>query len=94
LSSEERYELIGFIARNPGAGVSIGGGVRKVRFARSGSGKSGGYRVVHFYGGHSAEPIFLLTIFAKNEKSALTKTKTDALKKLGGLLSDTYRRPE
>ncbi|MEQ1887824.1 MAG: hypothetical protein ABL951_01445 [Alphaproteobacteria bacterium] len=57
MSDTERHELIDFIARNPGAGVSIGSGVRKMRFARQGSGKSGGYRVIHFYGGDGEMPI-------------------------------------
>jgi len=51
MSDEDRMALIDFIARNPTAGVSIGGGVRKVRFARDGGGKSGGYRIIHFYCG-------------------------------------------
>ncbi len=92
MSDEERQEIIDFIARNPGAGVSIESGVRKVRFARKGGGKSGGYRVVHFHG-DDARPIFLLTVFAKNDKSALTRSETDAIRKLGKVLSDTYGRP-
>jgi hypothetical protein len=91
LSDEERQEIIDVIARDPGAGVSIGSGVRKVRFARKGGGKSGGYRVVHFHGDDTV-PIFLLTVFAKNDKSALTRSETDAIRKLGKLLSDTYGR--
>ena len=47
MSEAERLALIDFVARNPATGVSIGGGVRKFRFAREGAGKSGGYRVIH-----------------------------------------------
>lgn len=46
MSDAERLELIDLVARNPMTGVSIGGGVRKFRFARDGGGKSGGYRVI------------------------------------------------
>jgi hypothetical protein len=91
MSDEERMALIDFIARNPTAGVSIGGGVRKLRFAREGGGKSGGYRVIHFYCGEDDIPIFLITVFAKNEKANLTKTETETVKSLGKLLADSYR---
>jgi len=91
MSDAERHELIDFVARNPLAGTSIGGGVRKFRFARDGSGKSGGYRVIHFYSPDDATPIFLITVFAKNEKANLTKTETETVKALGKLLADSYR---
>ena len=91
MSDSERMELIDFVARNPLAGVSIGGGVRKFRFARDGGGKSGGYRVIHFYGGEDDMPIFLITVFAKNEKANLTKSETETVKSLGELLADSYR---
>ena len=91
MSDDERMALIDFIARNPTAGVSVGGGVRKLRFARDGGGKSGGYRVIHFYCGEDDITIFLITVFAKNEKANLTKTETETVKSLGKLLADSYR---
>lgn len=91
MSDEERMALIDLIARNPLAGISIGGGVRKFRFARDGGGKSGGYRVIHFYSGEDDMPIFLITVFAKNEKANLTKAETETVKSLGKLLADSYR---
>ena len=91
MSDAERMELIDFVARNPNTGVSIGGGVRKFRFARDGGGKSGGYRVIHFFSPDDETPIFLLTVFAKSEKANLTKTETEAVKTLGEVLSATYR---
>jgi hypothetical protein len=43
------------------------GGVRKLRWARGGRGKSGGVRLIYYY--HSeAMPLYLLTVFAKNEQ--------------------------
>ena len=92
MSEEERLALVDFVARNPATGVSLGGGVRKFRFAREGSGKSGGYRVIHFFNPDDGKPIFLITVFAKNEKANLTPTETQAVKLLGELLSQTYRR--
>ena len=48
LTAEERDGLIGFLAEKPLAGDVIEGtgGVRKVRFAAKGKGKSGGVRVI------------------------------------------------
>lgn len=92
MSEAERLELIDFVARNPMTGVSIGGGVRKFRFAREGGGKSGGYRVIHFFSPEDDTPIFLITVFAKNEKANLTPAETEAVKQLGAALAATYRR--
>ena len=49
-SEEERGAFAAFIAQNPDAGdvVPQSGGIRKVRWGRSGSGKSGGVRVIYF----------------------------------------------
>lgn len=91
MSEAERMELVDFVAHNPNTGVSIGGGIRKFRFARGGSGKSGGYRVIHFFNPDDGTPVFLITVFAKNEKANLTKTEVEAVKALGKVLSATYR---
>lgn len=69
-SPEERDEFIDFISRNPDAGDLIEGtgGARKVRWARSGMGKRGGTRVItYFY--DETMPVFLFTLYAKNEQS-------------------------
>jgi len=79
------------IASDPtcGAVVQGSGGIRKVRFARRGKGKSGGARVIYYH--HSDDrPVFLLTIFAKGEKSNLSDAETNALAKLVKQLVDTY----
>lgn len=91
MSDAERLELIDFVARNPMTGVPVGGGVRKFRFARDGGGKSGGYRVIHFFRPEDGTPVFLITVFAKNEKANLTRTEAEAVKSLGEILSATYR---
>ena len=74
LSDDERKEIVNFLAANPGAGHEIPGtgGARKVRFAGKGKGKSGGYRVITFYSGEDI-PVFLLNVFAKNEKPTCRK---------------------
>ncbi|MCY4281557.1 MAG: type II toxin-antitoxin system RelE/ParE family toxin [Gammaproteobacteria bacterium] len=78
LSDIERTEVVNIVAKNPLAGVSIGGGIRKMRLARSGRGKSGGARVVFIFADEDT-PVFLLTVFAKNEKTNLTVGERAAL---------------
>lgn len=92
MSDEERMELIDFVARNPMSGVSIGGGVRKFRFARSGGGKSGGYRAVHVYSPEDGSPVILITVFAKNEKTNMSKSEIEAVKVLGKALNQSFKR--
>lgn len=50
MTDDERADLVTYIAENPQAGEIMPGcgGARKVRFARTGGGKSGGYRVVTY----------------------------------------------
>jgi len=57
------------------------GGIRKVRFARGGRGKSGGVRVIYYFY-NAEEPIYLLEVFGKNEKANLTAAERNALAKV------------
>jgi hypothetical protein len=77
MSQEEQATLVDYVAANPAAGVSLGGGLRKVRIAGEGGGKSGGYRIIYVLGG-THMPIFLVTVFAKNEKDNMSKTEQAA----------------
>ncbi len=72
--------------------MSLGGGVRKVRFARSGGGKTGGYRVIYVFPPDVDMPVFLITVFAKNEKANPSETEARVVKSLGSKLVDSYRR--
>lgn len=82
-SEAERQEVINMIAANPKCGALIRetGGVRKVRIALPGRGKSGGARVVYFYHNGSI-PLYLLAVFAKNEKDNLSKAERNELRKM------------
>jgi hypothetical protein len=93
LSGQEHAAMVDFMARNPAAGHEIKGtgGARKVRFARKGKGKSGGYRVITFYSGEDI-PVFLLNMFAKNEKTNLSPAERNELKATLAALADAYRR--
>lgn len=85
MSDDERMGLISFIAANPEAGVSLGGGLRKIRIPREGGGKSGGYRTIYVFGGRQM-PIYLITVFAKNEKDNLTRAEQAAAVELSKAL--------
>ena len=89
MSDAERMAIVSFLAANPEAGVSLGGGLRKVRVQRPGSGKSGGYRTLYVFGGITM-PLFLVTVFAKNEKDNLTKAEQAAAVELSKQLLSTY----
>jgi hypothetical protein len=91
MSDQERILLIDYIARNPYAGVGLGGGVRKFRFARTGAGKSSGFRVVYFYNQDDDTPIFLITAFAKNEKANLSSSELETIRGFGQSISKAYR---
>ena len=89
MTDEEREGIVVFLAANPEAGISLGGGLRKVRIGREGGGKSGGYRTLYVFGGTHV-PLFLLTVFAKNEKDNLTKAEQAAAVELSKKLIATY----
>ena len=89
MSDAERMTIVSFLAANPEAGVSLGGGLRKVRIQRPGTGKSGGYRTLYVFGGITM-PLFLVTVFAKNEKDNLTKAEQAAAVELSKQLLATY----
>jgi len=64
---------------------------RKVRFAGRGKGKSGGYRLITFYTSPDI-PVFLLNLFAKNEKSDLTPKERHLLKAILTNTVDAYKK--
>lgn len=75
--------MITHLAANPKAGDLIQGtgGIRKLRWGRSGGGKSGGVRIIHYF--HSdALPLYLLTMFGKGEKADLGNAERNELAKL------------
>lgn len=88
----ERTAFINHIAANPAAGDRMPGtgGARKVRWGVAGRGKRGSVRVITFYSGPPV-PVFLLAIFGKNEKSNLSKSEANALKKVLGDIVAEYK---
>ena len=87
LSSTEQTGVVEYLAANPRRGDLIKGtgGVRKLRWARGGRGKSGGVRVIYYF--HSeAMPLYLLTVFGKNEKADLSRAERNELAALTRVL--------
>lgn len=83
----ERERFVEFIARNPEAGAIVPetGGVRKVRWARAGSGKRGGARVIYFY--HDRDhPLYLLMVYAKARQENLTADEKRTVRSLVEML--------
>jgi hypothetical protein len=93
LRAEDRGAIVQFLAARPRAGdVMQGtGGVRKLRWGRAGRGKSGGVRVIYYYH-DEAMPLYLLAIFAKNDKANLSKPERNDLAKLTAILKSTARQ--
>lgn len=93
MTEAERARLVDYLAYNPTAGDLIQGtgGVRKLRWALEGRGKSGGARVIYFY--HNAGvPVFALTAYAKNDRSDLSQQDRNDLKLLTEVLVVNYGR--
>lgn len=82
MGADELQAVVDLVAANPAAGEIMPGcgGARKLRVARPGKGKSGGYRVITYFAGQDV-PVFLLTVFPKNMKSNLTKAEQNAFSK-------------
>ena len=73
LSADEKADLITYLAEHPSSGVLVQGtgGIRKLRWSRSGCGKSSGIRVIYYF--HSEiMPLYLLAAFGKNEKANIS----------------------
>jgi hypothetical protein len=93
MTEEQRTVLVDYLAYNPTAGDLIQGtgGVRKLRWGLEERGKRGGARVIYFF--HSADtPLFVLTVYAKNEKADLSQKDRNDFRQLTRLLAETYGR--
>jgi hypothetical protein len=80
--TDDEYRIFQvFLAANPDVGdvVRGSGGVRKVRWNRRGTGKSGGVRVLYFARTDAGE-IWLLVIYAKSAVDSIHGNILKALK--------------
>ncbi len=92
VTEAERLAIVDVIAADPQAGSVIKGtgGARKVRIAREGKGKSGGYRVITFYA-DAETPVFLLSILSKGQRADLSQAERNALRTILGKIAGAYR---
>lgn len=72
LGDDEYLGLQMFLLKYPDAGAIIRGtgGVRKLRWALPGKGKSGGLRVIYYWK-VSDDEIWLLTVYGKSERDTI-----------------------
>ena len=91
MKSKEVGALIDLLAADPECGDLIRqtGGLRKVRFAVGGKGKSASVRVVYYFYNETM-PVFLLAVFAKHERENLSKAERNTLAKVARALLDSY----
>jgi hypothetical protein len=91
MTETERQEFITFIAGHPeDSVVMVGtGGVRKSRWGVGARGKSGGVRVIYYYH-NPTMPVFLLTVFAKNERDNLSQRDRNIVKQVVMEIVNTY----
>jgi hypothetical protein len=93
LSEEARQAIVNAVSANPlnGDEVRGSGGVRKVRFAGRGKGKSGGYRVITTYFGQDV-PVYLLAILSKGERANFSAAEIEGFRKLTSRIFHYWRR--
>jgi hypothetical protein len=93
LNESDRARVVALVARSPTSGDMIegSGGARKLRVARKGQGKSGGFRVLFAYLGDNI-PVYLLAVFAKNERANLSRSDLNELATALRALKLTARR--
>jgi len=92
MDDEMRNDFIAYIAENPLVGDIIQGtgGLRKIRWQSNAyTGKRGGLRVIYYY--HDVKmPIFLFTVYKKNNKESMTLAEKKASQKILALIVSTY----
>jgi hypothetical protein len=83
LTDEEYRQFQHALAAEPRAGSVIkgGGGLRKIRWATRGHGKSGGVRVIYFWA-ESRDQLFMLLIYSKSDMGDLTREQIKKLRQI------------
>lgn len=83
LDDDEYQELQADLMDDPAIGDLIqgGGGIRKVRCAAKGKGKSGGIRVIYYWLREDGQ-ILMLLAYPKSDQDNLTDQQTATLRKL------------
>ncbi|MEJ4047050.1 type II toxin-antitoxin system RelE/ParE family toxin [Erwinia sp. SLM-02] len=85
---ELQKELIG--SPNKGDLIQKTGGLRKIRMATAGQGKSGSVRIIYFIA--TVDVIYLVMAYPKNVKDSLSDAEKAELKKLTRILKDEVKK--
>ena len=67
--------------------ISGTGGLRKVRWARPGAGKRGGFRIIYYWA-PKGQAFYMLYVYAKNEQGDLTHAQA---RWLGQLVREEFK---
>jgi hypothetical protein len=83
LSDEEYRVMQNQLVDDPERGDLIkgGGGIRKLRYALQGRGKSGGVRVIYYWV-KDQDQIYMLVVYPKSKKDDLSDKETALLREL------------
>jgi hypothetical protein len=90
MTEEEMADAVDTVAADPTAGDLLvgGGGLRKLRIAGKGRGKSGGYRIVTYYADERT-PVFLMSVLSKGSRANFSKAQVAALAGVAKRLRDS-----
>lgn len=89
LPDDDYRKLQAALVNRPGLGAIIrgSGGLRKVRWGLPGRGKSGGVRVIYYWG-VSMDILLMLLVYSKSEHDDLSAAQVKALRKV---VEEEYR---
>ncbi len=90
LLDDESYRMLqSALMRRPEQGATVGGsgGARKMRWARPGSGKRGGIRIIYYWSGRESA-FYMLFAYAKTEQGDLTPKQ---MRILAALIREEFR---
>lgn len=87
ITAQDETRLFDELNQTPEKGDLIigGGGIRKIRLALGNRGKSAGARVI-YCAFVIAKKVFLITAYAKNDKTNLTRSEINDFKKIIDLI--------
>jgi hypothetical protein len=88
IATDDEYRALqNVLLTDPAAGklISGGGGIRKIRFGRAGTGKSGGGRVIYYYLS-ARNQIYMLAAYPKSAKVDLSVQEISVLHDLAKAL--------
>lgn len=92
IDENARGRIVDAVAADPLQGDEVrgSGGVRKIRIAGQGRGKSGGYRVMAIHLGES-RPVYLLALLRKGDRENFNAAEVAGMKALVANIKQAWR---